>query len=171
MVDKFKKIILILIISATPLFAATIPYSLGFGIGLGGESISGTGNTSLSSSIYYAPLSNTILNPSLRIEADLTYSKSYFSYDASRAIIGIELFRTLKNPINKYIINNRLWAPAVEIGVETNRKDQICGYFALSLFKTLDKDYVYEILNPFITFTDKIESWGIVLFKYTPLYF
>ncbi|MCF0237862.1 MAG: hypothetical protein HUK24_04610 [Sphaerochaetaceae bacterium] len=162
-----KKVLLVLtflLVSVFSLFAVKLAmFNNGMGIGYYGQS-----NDSWEAVIdlKLIPFDFDYLNPSINTEFAFDFRGNPKSVSLG---LGIELFRTMNNPLGIFISNPSPWAP--EISFSYIYGDEQSLRIKFSLLRTLDRDFIYQWLTPFIQFSEKgTVLWGIEFIHMTPLF-
>ena len=174
-------VLLLLVVIVQPLPAAVSTRSLGFGLSAVGQSgLVHPDETmgGLGVSLSYAPFSIPWFEPSLQAEVTAGVTNAGFSFRSVRAGLGFDIFRTLHHPFQTMTTNPSMWSVSLNVGVQFEF-DRIGEYPKLYLsctpLKLKDKDFWYEWCSPYMTLdfsTGKtvIDSWGLVLFRFTFLF-
>ncbi len=170
-----------LVLTIPSLHAAISTRSCGFGLSTVGqaglvhpqETMGGLGV-----SLSYAPFSLAWLEPSLQSEVTAGVTETGFSFRSVRVGLNFDIFRTLHHPFQVMTANPSMWSIALAAGAqfEFDRiNDAPKLYLSCTLVKLKDKDFWYEWCAPYMTldFSDGrtvIDSWGLVLFRFTFLF-
>lgn len=173
--------LLLLVVTIPSLSAAVSTRSLGFGLSAVGQSgIARPQETmgGLGASLSYAPFSLTWFEPSLRAEVTAGVTETGFSFRSVRAGFGLDIFRTLHHPFQIMTNNPSMWSVALCVGVqfEFDRMSEYPKlYLSCTPIKLKDKDFWYEWCAPYMTLDFSnggavIDSWGLVLFRFTFLF-
>jgi len=161
-----------LFIIAPMVFAADSqkPVAFRFGAGI---SVSGYSNahSGVELNAVFRPFSLNVANPFFRLETGLSFGKGDFLYSGFKAMAGLELFRTMWNPLAFTMINKGPWSPAMSFGVITESFSSVEMLFEFSPFRVLDKDFIYEWFPVFGVFDGtRFDSWGVYLFRFTSMF-
>lgn len=143
-----------------------------FGAGIGVDGNSGA-RTEIKLNAIARPFSSNIFNPFARAEYGIGFGRGGFSLTKLSAVAGVELFRSMKNPLAFTMSNKGPWSPAISAGITTDFNDTDV-YTELSLFRVLDKDYIYEWFTVFAVF-DRLEissmkTWGVCFIRLTSMF-
>lgn len=168
-----KKIVVIsavLILSFSLFASGARVFKFGAGIGVDGNS---GARTEVKLNAIARPFTLNILNPFFRAEYGIGFGRGGFSLTKLSAVTGVELFRSMKNPLSFTMSNKGPWSPAISAGITTDFNDTDV-YTELSLFRVLDKDYIYEWFTVFAVF-DRLEissmkTWGVCFIRLTSMF-
>lgn len=143
-----------------------------FGAGIGVDGNSGA-RTEVKLNAIARPFTLNILNPFVRAEYGIGFGRGGFSLTKLSAVAGVELFRSMKNPLSFTMTNKGPWSPAISAGITTDFNDTDV-YTELSFFRVLDKDYIYEWFTVFAVF-DRLEissmkTWGVCFIRLTSMF-
>jgi len=145
-------------------------FRFGAGIGADGNSCA---RTEIKLNAITRPFSSNVMNPFVRAEYGLGFGKGGFGLSKLTASFGVELFRSMKNPLSFTMVNKGPWSPAVSAGVVTDFADTDI-YAELSLFRVLDKDFIYEWFTVFGVFdnfdVNSLERWGVCFIRLTTMF-
>jgi hypothetical protein len=159
--------IVALIMLCFSLFASAKVFRFGYGINLDGNS---SARTEIKLNFTARPFSSNVMNPFVRAEYGIGMGRGGFGLSNLTAVAGVELFRSMKNPFAFTLSNKGPWSPALSAGISTDFTDSDL-YAELSLFRVLDKDYIYEWFTVFAVFDRSgIEKWGVCLFRFTSMF-
>ncbi len=153
-------IAVLLVLILTPALAAR---SFVFGAGY---SFSGTSEakTQAEINLVYRPLPLFV-----RLQGGLDISKDGLSWSGLKATANLELFKSMKNPLSFTMANAGPWSPAIAGGISIEGS-HVCPYGEISLFRVLDKDYIYEWFVLSATFENGIREWSISFLRMTALF-
>lgn len=145
-------------------------FKLGAGIGVDGNS---GARTEVKLNAIARPFSFNIANPFVRAEYGIGFGRGGFGLTNLTAVAGVELFRSMKNPLAFTMSNKGPWSPAISAGITTDFNDTDV-YTELSLFRVLDKDFIYEWFTVFAVF-DRLEissmkTWGVCFIRLTSMF-
>ncbi len=143
-----------------------------FGAGIGVDGNSGA-RTEVKLNAISRPFSFNIANPFVRAEYGIGFGRGGFTFTKLSAVAGVELFRSMKNPLAFTMSNKGPWSPAISAGITTDFNDTDV-YTELSLFRVLDKDFIYEWFTVFAVF-DRLEissmkTWGVCFIRLTSMF-
>ncbi|MCR5760454.1 MAG: hypothetical protein K6F82_00390 [Sphaerochaetaceae bacterium] len=163
-----KKGISVLLLIILVLFPAVALERFSYG---GGFSLSGTSEaeTHLELNAVFKPYSFDYLNPFARIQSGLSLSSDGLSFSSLKASLNLELFKSMKNPLFFTMSNPGPWSPSLGGGISVEN-GHIYPYAELSLFRVLDKDYMYEWFVFSSTFDEGIRTWSVSILRMTGLY-
>ncbi len=127
--------------------------------------------------VSYAPFHVDWFEPSLNVEVTVGGNQNGAAFGSVRTSLGLDLFRTLHHPFGLLTTNDSLWSVGVNVGFQyefARLEPAPLLYLSCTLIRLKDKDYWYEWVSPFMTLdctgSDvQIDSWGIVLFRFTYL--
>ncbi len=174
---RMKKLVILLLgLGLTfSLFALDTSY-FNFGVGI---SVSGRSDSvsSLSLDAVYIPFDFDYCNPSL-----LAWGTA--SWDGAKSVsfknvgfgLSVEVGRFKFNPLQFTTNNPSLWAPSFTVGLVCSQllkdeKDMTAKlYVEASIFRVIEKDYMYEWFSPFVLINKEYKLWGVTVFRFTPLY-
>ena len=169
-------ILLLCLCLSFSLFATGLKTSyFNFGVGL---SASGRSDavSSLGLDVVYVPFDLNYCNPSLLAWAKVSWDGAK-SFDVKNFGVGLslELGRFKFNPLQFASNNPSPWAPSVTVGVVFNQVFEEATltsklYVEASIFRILDKDYMFEWFSPFVMINKDCKLWGVTVFRFTPLY-
>ncbi len=166
-----KKLLIVLLCLCLcfSLFATGLKTSyFNFGVGL---SVSGRSDSvsSVTLDAVYVPFDFSYCNPSLLAWTTASWdgAKS-FSFGEFGFGLSLELGRFDFNPLQFTSNNPNPWAPSVTLGLVYNKEINL--YVEASIFRVIDKDYMFEWFSPFAVINKDYKLWGVTIFKYTPLY-
>ncbi|MCR5761379.1 MAG: hypothetical protein K6F82_05240 [Sphaerochaetaceae bacterium] len=164
-----KKAVLTLILFLIILtsISALEKFSTGVGISLTGSSDAAT---EVDMNFVFRPFRLKYANPFINIQSGLKLSSSGLGWSGLKAMVSLELFKSMKNPLSFIMINPGPWSPSLGGGVSLEG-GRFYPYAELSLFRVLDKDYMYEWFALSATF-DKtgFRTWSISLLRMTSLF-
>ena len=167
-----KRIVVVfaVLLLCIPVFASVKVFRFGAGIGVEGNS---TARTEIKLNAVARPFSSNVMNPFVRAEYGFGFGNGGFGLSKLTASFGVELFRSMKNPLSFTMVNKGPWSPAVTAGVVTDFADTDI-YAELSLFRVLDKDFIYEWFTVFGVFdnfdVNSLETWGVCFIRLTTLF-
>ncbi len=143
-----------------------------FGAGIGVDGNSGA-RTEVKLNAISRPFSFNVANPFVRAEYGIGFGRGGFTFTKLSAVAGVELFRSMKNPLAFTMSNKGPWSPAISAGITTDFNDTDV-YTELSLFRVLDKDFIYEWFTVFAVF-DRLEissmkTWGVCFIRLTSMF-
>jgi len=149
------------------LYAAPKVFRFGAGIGVDGDS---SARTEIKLNLIARPFSSDIMNPFVRAEYGVGMGKGGFGLSNLTAVAGVELFRSMTNPLFFTMANKGPWSPALSAGITTDFiKSDL--YAELSLFRVLDKDFIYEWFTVFAVIENSsIQKWGVYLLRFTAMF-
>jgi len=149
------------------LSAAPKVFRFGYGINVEGNS---SARTEIKLNFTARPFSSNVMNPFVRAEYGIGMGRGGFGLTNLTAVAGVELFRSMKNPLSFTMANKGPWSPAICAGITTDFTDSNL-YAELSLFRVLDKDFIYEWFTAFAVFDRSgIEKWGVCLLRLTSMF-
>jgi len=160
----------VLILSFSLFASGAHVFRFGAGIGVDGNS---NARTEIKLNIIARPFSSNVMNPFVRAEYGFGLGRGDFGLTDLTAVAGVELFRTMKNPLSFAMVNKGPWSPAVCAGISTDFNGTDI-YAEVSLFRVLDKDFIYEWFTVFGVFDNfdvhSLKTWGVCLIRLTSMF-
>jgi hypothetical protein len=160
-------VIAALLLLCFSLSASAKVFRFGYGIGVDGNNAA---RTEIKLNFTARPFSSNVMNPFVRAEYGVGMGRGGFGLTNLTAVAGVELFRSMKNPLSFTMANKGPWSPALSAGITTDFTDSKI-YAELSPFRVLDKDFIYEWFTVFAVFDRSgIEKWGVCLLRFTSMF-
>lgn len=167
---KRTVVVFVVLMICLPVFASAKVFRFGAGIGVDGNSAA---RTEIKLNAIARPFSSNVMNPFVRTEYGIGFGRGGFGLTRLTATFGVELFRSMKNPLSFTMVNKGPWSPALSAGVVTDFADTDI-YAELSLFRVLDKDFIYEWFTVFGVFdnfdVNSLETWGVCFIRLTTMF-
>lgn len=141
-------------------------FSVGTGFSFAGTS---EAETSAELSFVFKPFSLSYLNPYIRFQSGLCIFNEGVRWSGLKASANLELFKSMWNPLSFTMSNPGPWSPSIGGGISVENS-RVYPYGEVSLFRVLDKDYMYEWFVFSATFESGIREWSVSFLRMTALF-